>query len=82
MLQYPDFSQFFLVTMDVSGYAIAGILSKDKVGQHKPCAYVSRLLNATEQRYNSYEKEGLVILYSKCQFRLYVHGKKFVVIFY
>jgi len=63
-LQYPDFTQPFLVTTDASKYAIEGILNQGEIGKDRPIAYTSRLLNAAKQNYSTIEKESLAIVYS------------------
>jgi len=60
VLNYPDFSQEFLVTTDVSDFAIEAVLSQGVVGQDRPIAYASRVLNKAERNYNTTEKELLV----------------------
>jgi hypothetical protein len=57
ILQFPDFTQHFIVTIDVSGYVIGGILSQDSGEKDLPIAYASRLLNAAEKKLLDY-REG------------------------
>jgi len=80
LLQYPDFSQPFVVTTDASKYAVGGILSQGPVGEDHPIAYTSRLLNAAEQNYSTIEKELLAIVYSVNHFRPYLYGQKFLLV--
>jgi len=54
LLQYPDFTQPFIVTTDASGYAIGAILSQGKLGQDRPIAYASRTLNKNEHKLQHY----------------------------
>jgi hypothetical protein len=42
LLQYPDFSKPFIITTDVSGFAIGAVLSQGKLRQDKPIAYAIR----------------------------------------
>lgn len=79
VLQYPNFSEKFIVTTDASQFAISGILSQGELGKDRPCAYTSRLLNNHEINYSTYEKEALAIIYSIRQFRPYLYGNKFIV---
>ena len=51
LLQRPDFSQPFILTIDATGYLIGGILSQGKIGKDKPIAYASRSLSDTEKKY-------------------------------
>lgn len=64
VLQFLDFSNPFLVTTDASSVAIEGILSQGEVGQDRPVAYVSQVLNNAEKRYDTYSREALTILYA------------------
>jgi len=80
LLQYPDFSQPFVVTTDASKYAVGGILSQGPVGGDHPIAYTSRLLNSAEQNYSTIEKELLAIVYSVNHFRPYLYGHKFLLV--
>lgn len=77
LLQYPDFTQPFVVTTDASGYAVGGILSQGPIGKDKPIAYASRLLNGAEINYSTIEKELLAMVYCINHFRPYVYGSKF-----
>ena len=65
ILSYPDFEKPFILTTDASKFAISGILSQGEIGTDKPIAYVSRLLNAHEINYSTYDKEALAIVFSK-----------------
>ena len=80
ILQYPDFTQPFILTTDASGYAIGGVLSQGKIGKDLPIAYVSRILNKAEQNYSTIEKECLAIVYCTHYFRPYLYGRKFTII--
>jgi len=80
ILQYPDFTQPFILTTDASGYAIGGVLSQGKIGKDLPISYVSRVLNKAEQNYSTIEKECLAIVYCTNHFRPYLYGRKFTVI--
>lgn len=80
VLQYPDFTQPFILTTDASGYAIGAILSQGKLGQDRPVAYASRILNKAEINYSTVEKELLAIVWACKHFRPYLLGRKFQVI--
>jgi hypothetical protein len=51
LLQYSDFNKQFILTTDASDYAIGAILSQGNLGQDKPFAYASRMLNNAELNY-------------------------------
>ncbi|XP_039313009.1 uncharacterized protein LOC120359490 [Solenopsis invicta] len=80
ILQYPDFTQPFVVTTDASGYAIGGVLSQGTIGKDLPIAYTSRLLNTAESNYSTIEKELLAIVYCVNYFRPYLYGRKFTLV--
>ena len=78
--QRPNFSQPFILTTDTSGFAIGGILSQRKIGKAKPIAYFSRSLSDTEKKYDTYEKEALVIIFCLTYFRPYLYKRKFTLV--
>ena len=80
VLQYPDFSKPFILTTDASGTAIGGILSQGEINQDRPIAYASRTLTDNEQKYDTYEKEALAIVYCVKHFRPYLYGRKFTLV--
>lgn len=49
VLQYPDFSQPFILTTDASNHAVGAVLSQGTIGKDRPVCYASRTLNKTEQ---------------------------------
>jgi len=65
VLSYPDFTRQFLIITDASDYAIGAVLSQGPIGQDRPIAYASRILNKAEQNYNTTEKELLAIVGGK-----------------
>ncbi|KAL0128587.1 hypothetical protein PUN28_003742 [Cardiocondyla obscurior] len=80
VLQYPDFSQPFILTTDASGLAVGGILSQGKINKDQPVAYASRTLIDNEVKYDTYEKEALAIVYCVKHFRPYLYGRKFTLV--
>lgn len=80
LLQYPDFTQPFLLTTDASNYAIGAVLSQGAIGSDKPVSYASRTLNKAEGNYSTIEKELLAILFGVKTFRPYLFGRKFKII--
>lgn len=77
VLQYPDFSQPFILTTDASNYAIGAVLSQGTIGKDRPVAYASRTLTKTEENYSAIEKELLAIDWATRHFRPYLFGRKF-----
>ena len=80
VLAYPDFSKEFIITTDASDVAIGAILSQGVIGEDRPIAYASRVLNKAEKIYNTTEKELLAIVWATKQFRPYVYGTHFKVV--
>ncbi|XP_036149094.1 uncharacterized protein LOC118647760 [Monomorium pharaonis] len=75
VLQYPDFTKEFNVTTDASD-AIGAVLSLGPIGNDRPIAYASRILNCAEQNYSTTVKELLAIVWAVKHFRPYVYGTK------
>nr|XP_012151327.1 PREDICTED: uncharacterized protein LOC105663898 [Megachile rotundata] len=80
LLQFPSFSQPFLVTTDASDFAVDAILSQGPIGKDLPVAYASRVLNDAEINYSTIEKELLAILFVVEHFRPYLYGRQFMLI--
>lgn len=80
VLQYPDFTQSFVVTTDASNYAVGAVLSQGPIGKDRPVAYASRTLNKAEQRYSTTEREMLAIQWAAKHFRQYLYGKHFQIV--
>jgi len=80
ILQFPEFKKTFLITTDASNYALDCVLSQGEIGQDRPIAYASRVLNDSEINYSTIEKECLGIVFAIKPFGPYVWGTKFVII--
>ena len=62
ILAFPDFDKPFLLEMDASGKGLGAVLSqKQSDGQYHLIAYVSCIMNETEQRYYSNKQEFLAL---------------------
>ena len=71
----------FLIHTDASGFAIGAVLAqKDDNGYEYVCAYASRMLKGAEIHYGITEKECLAVWWAIQEFRVYVHGTKFMVV--
>lgn len=75
ILQYPDFSQTFVITTDASKFAIGAVLSQ----KGRPICFASRTLNESETRYSVIEKEMLAIVWAVKYFKHYVYGRHFII---
>jgi hypothetical protein len=72
-LIHPDSESEYVINTDASARAIGGVLmQEDKAGNLRIISTTSRVLNATEQRYSTCEKELLAIVHSLQKFRIYV----------
>ena len=80
LLQYPDFNSPFVITTDVSDFALGGVLSQGPIGKDLPIAYTSRALVNAELNYTTTEKELLAIIHAVKQFRSYLYGRKFTLV--
>lgn len=77
VLQYPNFTETFILTTDASQYVIGNILYQGPLGRDRPIAYASHTLNKAEQVYSTTEKELLSIVWSIKNFRPYLLGRSF-----
>ncbi|KAI5752219.1 hypothetical protein M8J77_014983 [Diaphorina citri] len=80
ILQYPDFTQKFILTTDASNVAIGAVLSQGTIGKDLPVAYASRTLNEHEQNYSTIERELLAIVWATRYFRPYLYGRRFTIV--
>ncbi|XP_020297641.1 uncharacterized protein LOC109862121 [Pseudomyrmex gracilis] len=80
LLAYPDFDKEFIVTTDVSSYAVGAVLSQGAVGRDRPVAYASRVLNKAERNYSTTKKELLAIVWAVKHFRPYLYRTKFKIV--
>lgn len=79
ILQYPDFSNSFILTTDACNVGVGGVLSQMKNNEDLPVAYYSRTLSNAETRYSTTEKELLAVINSVEHFRPYLYGKKITI---
>ena len=72
VLVLPRREEKFRVEMDASGHAIGGVLSQEQEGKWKPIAFLSRMIQLTEQNYEIYNKELLAIVEALAKWRQYL----------
>lgn len=77
ILQYPDFSKQFLVTVDASGKACGAVLSQNFDGDDLPIYFASKSFNKGELNKSTIEKELLAIHFAINHFRPYIYGTHF-----
>lgn len=70
----------FILTTDVSDFAIGAVLTQDQGKGEQLVAYDSRKLSKAEQNYPVHEKELLAVVHAIKLWRSYIEGQKFTVI--
>ena len=75
----PDYSKEFQIFSFASEDTIAGVfLQKNKEGQEKPIAFMSRALQHSELNYTTMEKQAYALVKSLKHFRTYVGYSKII----
>ena len=78
-LDFPDRSVPFILSTDASDLRIAGILKQNTTDGLKICYYKSRLLNDTESRYSTTEREALAIYWCLIELRNYIGDSEIII---
>jgi len=77
VLIIPDLDKEIRVEIDISDFAIRGVLLiKYEDKKWRPVAYISKLLNEAERNYEIYDKEMLVIIQCLEMWRYFLEGVK------
>lgn len=79
ILQYPDFSKPFVVTVDASNTACGAVLSQNVNGHDLPISFISKSFQKGELNKSTIEKELLAIHFAVTHLRPYIYGTKFTV---
>lgn len=66
ILQYPDFSQLFIVAVDASNLACGAVLSQQHGESDLPICFISRAFQKGELNKPIIEKELLAIHFAVC----------------
>ena len=75
VLAIPDIDRKMRVEADASDYTTGGVLStKYEDGKWRPVAFISKLLNTTEQNYKIHDKEMLAVIRYLEVWRHYLEG--------
>jgi len=78
VLAAPDIDKKMRMEVDVSDYAMGGVLLMEyKDGLWRPVAFLSKLLNETERNYEIHDKEMLVIIRELEVWRHLLKGAQF-----
>ena len=80
ILQYPNFSEEFVLTTDASNDGAGAVLSQGEIGKDLPVAFASRKFNKAERNYSTVERELAAIVWGIKYFRPYLYGKPFKVV--
>ena len=80
VLAHPEFDKPFILSCDVSNYAISAILSQEFEGKEKSLSFAGRVLNQHEVNYSVTEKELLAVIFGVRIHRCFLHGRKFKII--
>lgn len=80
VLATPDFSQPFIIQTDASDCGIGGVLVQGTGDDERVVAYYSQKLSATQQKYQTTERECLAVIVGIEKFRAYIEGVHFTVI--
>jgi hypothetical protein len=81
ILRRPDYSRPFELHTDWSGVGLGAVLvQRDDQGQEYVIAYASRINNRTERNYPSYTGECLAAVWGVSHFRVYLYGRRFVLL--
>lgn len=79
ILQFPDFTKPFQITVDGSKVAVSAILSQGEPRDDLPLAYASRTLLEAETRYHGSEIEIAAILFGIKHFKTYIAYQHFII---
>ena len=80
ILALPKFKGFFKLATDASNSAVGAVLTETIDGDEKVVAYASKVLNKTERRWPTYDKELWAIVWAIRHFRQYLVGAPFEVL--
>lgn len=79
ILQYPDFSKPFRLTVDASKHGTGAILSQLHDDEDLPIAYASKTFTSGESNKPTIEQELIAIHFAINHFRPYIYGTVFTV---
>lgn len=79
ILQYPDFSKQFIITVDASKYGTGAILSQLHGDNDLPISYASKTFTPGESNKPTIEQELIAIHYAIRHYRPYIYGTQFLI---
>ena len=78
LLAHPDLNKPFIYTSDASNNACGGVLSQIQPdGRKRPIAFFSHKFSPAEQKYSTFEQEGLGLVLGVKKFRTYLLARLF-----
>ena len=80
ILIHPNLTEEFILTTDALDKCLGAVSAQSTERKHNPISYWSRVLNPTEQKYSTYEREVLAIHDAIKQFRQYFYKNQFLVL--
>ena len=80
ILALPTFRGHFTLATDASNSSVGSVLTESVDGENRVVAYASRVLNKTERRWPTYDKELWAIVWSIRHFRQYLVGTPFTIV--
>jgi len=69
VLQYPNFSQPFVIVTDASNHALGAALMQKHDKMLLPISFASKVLSKTERNYSTTKKEALAVIFALKKFR-------------
>jgi phospholipid-translocating ATPase len=79
ILKLPLWDREFVLRVDASNYAIAGVLLQEHDGILHPVSFASKKLSDRESLYPISEKECLSVVWSVQRFRKFLYGTHFII---
>ena len=76
ILVYPDFKQEFFLATDASSTGLGAVLMQKRKGRMRVISYASRVMNDTEKRYSTTERECLALFWGLKKFKHLILGFK------
>ena len=74
VLVYPDFSKEFYLACDASSTGLGAVLMQKGKGRMRVVSYGSRVMNETERRYSTTERECLALFWGLRKYRHIILG--------
>ena len=76
ILVYPDFKQEFYLATDASSTGLGAVLMQKRKTRMRVISYASRVMNDTEKRYSTTERECLALFWGLKKFKHLILGYK------